>query len=122
MDENLLEKPDFLTEAEYKIIKEHSEASVKLVKRSGLKDRIILDGIREHHERLDGSGYPHSLTVKRISQFGKILAVCDVFDALITEKPYRGAYNTFNASALLRDEYKNKLDNDYIHLLIKNLK
>lgn len=122
LDESLIDKPDFLTEAEYKTIKEHSEASVKLAKRSGLKDRKILNGIREHHERLDGSGYPHSLTVKRISQFGKILAVCDVFDALITEKPYRGAYNTFNASALLRDEYKNKLDNDYIHLLIKSLK
>lgn len=122
LDESLIDKPDFLTEAEYKIIKEHSEASVKLAKRSGLKDRKILNGIREHHERLDGSGYPHSLTVKRISQFGKILAVCDVFDALITEKPYRGAYNTFNASALLKDEYKNKLDNDYIHLLIRSLK
>jgi len=122
LDESLLDKPDFLTEAEYKIIKEHSEASVKLAKRSGLKDRRMLNAIREHHERLDGSGYPCALTVKRIGQFGKILAVCDVFDALITEKPYRGAYNTFNASALLRDEYKNKLDSEYVHILIKNLK
>ena len=122
LDESLLDKPDLLTEAEYKLIKEHSEASVKLAKRSGLKDRKILNAIREHHERLDGSGYPRALTVNRIGQFGKILAVCDVFDALITEKPYRGAYNTFNASSLLRDEYKNKLDSDYIHILIKNLK
>lgn len=122
LDESLLEKPDLLTEAEYKLIKEHSEASVKLAKRSGLKDRKMLNAIREHHERLDGSGYPRALTAKRIGQFGKIVAVCDVFDALITEKPYRGAYNTFNASALLRDEYKNKLDSDYIHILIKNLK
>lgn len=122
LDESLLDKPDLLTEAEYKLIKEHSEASVRLAKRSGLKDRRMLNAIREHHERLDGSGYPQALTVKRIGQFGKILGVCDVFDALITEKPYRGAYNTFNASALLRDEYKNKLDSDCIQLLIKNLK
>lgn len=119
---SLIEKPDFLTEAEYAIMKEHSEASVKFAKKSGLKDRKILNGIREHHERLDGSGYPQSLAGKNISQFGKILAVCDVFDALITEKPYRGAYNTFNASALLRDEYKNKLDSECIHILIKNLR
>lgn len=122
LDESLLDKPDFLTQAEFKVIQEHVAASVRFAKRSGLKDRIILNAIKEHHERLDGSGYPNALVGKRIGQFGMILAVCDVFDALITQKPYRGAYSTFNASSLLRDEYKNKLDMKYINILIKNLK
>jgi HD-GYP domain-containing protein (c-di-GMP phosphodiesterase class II) len=91
------------------------------VKKAGIKDRLILDGIKHHHERLDGSGYPDGLKIKRISEFGQILAVCDVFDALITVKPYRGAYSTFNALKLMRKEYKDRLNVKYINIFIKLL-
>lgn len=122
IDENLLDKPDMLSVLEFKMIQAHVDASVTLVKQSGLKDRVILNAIKEHHERLDGSGYPRKLKESLLSQFGKIIAVCDVFDALITQKPYRAAYSTFNASSLLREEYKGKLDTRCIHSLIKNLR
>lgn len=122
LDEKLLNKQDRLSEAEFKTIQTHSDASVHLARKSGFSDRIILNAMREHHERLDGSGYPGSLVENRISQFGKIVAVCDVFDALITQKPYRKAYTTFDALRLIRSEYKNKLDMGYVDILIKHLK
>ncbi|WP_333804333.1 HD-GYP domain-containing protein [Sulfurospirillum sp.] len=122
LDESLLKKPDFLNEDEVQKVQTHSEASVNLVKRSGIKDRIILNAIKEHHERLDGSGYPHGMNGSRISPFAKIIAICDMFDALITIKPYRGAYSTYNALSLIRDESKNRLDADYVKLLIKHLR
>ncbi|MFB1009712.1 MAG: HD domain-containing phosphohydrolase, partial [Sulfurospirillum sp.] len=122
LDESLLNKPDFLNEDEKRKIQTHSETSVYLVKRSGLKDRIVLNAIKQHHERLDGSGYPHGIDSSRISPFAKIIAICDMFDALITIKPYRGAYSTYNALSLMREEYKNRLDPDYIKLLIKHLR
>ncbi|MDD3344092.1 MAG: HD domain-containing protein [Sulfurospirillaceae bacterium] len=121
VDENLIIKPDFLTELEHQKIQAHSVASIKLVKQSGLKDRHILAAIKDHHERLDGSGYPSGLQDKRISKFGKIIAVCDMFDSLITVKRYRGAYTTFNALSLMRYENKNKLDMVFVNILIKLL-
>ena len=121
IDESLLDKPDLLTDKEFDLVKQHSLDSVKIVKKAGIKDRLILDGIKHHHERLDGSGYPDGLKIKRISEFGQILAVCDVFDALITVKPYRGAYSTFNALKLMRKEYKDRLNVKYINIFIKLL-
>ena len=120
--ETLLKKPDFLDEDEIKIVQTHSDASVNLVKRSGLKERVVINAIREHHERLDGSGYPEGLKSPRISKFAKIIAICDMFDALITIKPYRGAYSTYNALSLMRDESRHRLDVDYVKLLIKHLR
>lgn len=122
LDESLLNKPDMLNNREFEIIKIHAEASASLVRKSGLNDRIILAAIRGHHERLDGSGYPSGLVGSRISQFAQILAVCDMFDALITLKPYRGAYTTYNALNLMRIEGRNKLRMEYINLLIQHSK
>lgn len=122
IDEALLDKPDMLTDEEFEIIKSHSERSVKLASINDFKDRDILKAISDHHERLDGSGYPHGYKKDRISQFGKILAVCDVFDALITIKPYRGAYTTFNALMQIKSSFKGKLDLKYVTILIKLLK
>ena len=122
IDEALLDKPDMLSEEEFNIVKNHSLKSVSIVKKAGLKDKVIIDAIKHHHERLDGSGYPHALHAKLISQFGQILAVCDVFDALITIKPYRGAYSTYNALTLIGVEYKHKLNMKYVNIFIKLLK
>jgi len=122
VDENLLEKPDHLTEDEFDLIKKHAVESILLIKRAGLKDRLIIESIRHHHERLDGSGYPEGIKEKRISQFGQIVGICDVFDALITTKPYRGAYSTYNALTVIGKEYKNKLNMKYVNKFIKLLK
>lgn len=121
VDPNLLDKPDLLTKDELNTIKKHTEITIKLLMENDLKDRAILNAIKEHHEKLDGSGYPYGLMELRISEFGKILAVCDVFDALITIKPYRGAYSTMNALRVIQNDYKNKLDMQYVTILIKHL-
>lgn len=121
LDEALLKKSDFLSEREYHHMQRHADASASIVQKSGLKDRVIVHAIKEHHERLDGSGYPKGLHDEYITQFGKIIAVCDVFDALITIKPYRGAYSTYNALQLMRSAEKERLDMKYINVLIKCL-
>ena len=122
VDESLLDKPDYLNEEEFEIVKKHVVESIIILKKAGLKDRLIIDGIRGHHEMLDGSGYPNGFKEIRISEFGQILAVCDVFDALVTIKPYRGAYTTYNALKLINEEYKNKLNMKFVNIFIKLLK
>lgn len=121
IDEALLDKPDLLEDNEFKIIKEHASKSAQITKNLGFHDKIILRTICEHHERLDGSGYPLGFTDTQIYEFAKIIAVADVFDALTTIKPYRGAYSTFNALMLVKKEFKNKLDLKYVAILIKLL-
>lgn len=122
IDESLLDKPEKLSKEEFELMKSHSQNSVSIAKRNGFTNPKLLLGIMEHHERLDGSGYPRGLREHNLSPFGKILAVCDVFDALTTVKPYRGAYTTFNALMLIKQDFKHKLDMKYVLILIKLLK
>jgi HD-GYP domain-containing protein (c-di-GMP phosphodiesterase class II) len=68
--------------------------------------RLVLD----HHERLDGSGYPRGLTAEALDVDTRILAVCDVYDALISTRVYRQAWTHDRAFALLCSEAGDKLD------------
>lgn len=122
IDERLINKADLLNEDEFKLVKLHTVKGVNLATKSGVKDAIILKGISQHHEFLNGSGYPNAFSKNSISEFAQIIAVCDVFNALITVKPYRGAYSTFNALGLIKDEFQNKLNMTYVNILIKLLK
>jgi len=94
----ILNKPDKLTPNEYEIIKTHALEGEKnierIVSRSGseafLHHAKLFAGY--HHERWDGSGYPHGLKELDIPLQGRILAVADVYDALVSERPYKRAY------------------------------
>ncbi len=91
MPVQILNKPGALTDEEYSLIKTHAEKGYELLSAcfdagSGAA-RIAL----EHHERLDGSGYPKNLKGSQISDFGKITAVADVYDAMTTDRPHRKA-------------------------------
>ena len=66
--------------------------------------------VRDHHERLDGSGYPRGLSADQIDLDTRILTVCDVYDALISKRVYRGAWSHDEAMALLRRETEYALD------------
>ena len=64
----------------------------------------------DHHERLDGSGYPRGLAGPSITLDARILAVCDVYDALISTRVYRDAFTHEQAMAILREEAGAKLE------------
>ncbi|NOQ32265.1 MAG: HD domain-containing protein [Helicobacteraceae bacterium] len=65
-------------------MKNHPEQGYILAKKIGITSDKILSGIRHHHEKSDGSGYPDKLISEEINLFPKIIAICDVFDALST--------------------------------------
>jgi putative nucleotidyltransferase with HDIG domain len=85
---HILNKLGELTDAEFTIIKAHAEVGAEIFKGLGV-EWPIARMIREHHERLDGSGYPDGLTGDEILLQSKILCVADVIDAIITHRPYR---------------------------------
>ena len=86
----ILSKPTRLSEAEFAIIKGHSEAGWELLEPAGLPASVT-DAVLQHHERLDGSGYPAGLEDDEIGEFGRIIAVADVVEAMSSHRPYRPA-------------------------------
>ena len=81
-----------------------------------------LEVIRHHHEKLDGSGYPDGLKGDEISMAARIMGVVDIYDALITDRPYRKGMSKEKALAILREEAEGgKLDKEVVEVLIKML-
>lgn len=107
--ETILNKPGRLTEAEFAVVKEHPVRGCAMVQHLRSLERA-LGGIRSHHERLDGSGYPDGLAGDAIPLEARIIAVADVYDALTSHRPYRAAWPPERALALIESEAGNKLD------------
>lgn len=85
----ILNKPSKLTDEEYEIMKTHPISAVMLLK--SLVSNDVLRAIESHHEKLDGTGYPYGRKADNIHSYGKILAVCDVYDALTSDRSYKKA-------------------------------
>jgi hypothetical protein len=97
----ILSKPGRLTAEEYDVVKEHPMRGFEVIGRiASLHEE--LPGVLHHHEWYDGSGYPHGLRGEEIPLAARILAVADVYDALTSERPYRGALSPDEALAHLR--------------------
>lgn len=84
----ILRKPDRLTPEEYEIIKRHPRLGELIVSAIPGMESIV-DGVRSHHERWDGNGYPDQLAGDKIPFLGRLLAVADAFSAMTTDRPYR---------------------------------
>ncbi|OZM56933.1 phosphohydrolase [Lottiidibacillus patelloidae] len=89
--ENILNKPGKLTKEEFEIIKKHPSDGADMLIGTNYKELAPI--IEQHHERLDGSGYPKGLKGEEILLEAKIIAVCDTFDAMTEDRSYRKAFN-----------------------------
>lgn len=108
--ESILKKPDSLDDYEYAVIKLHPERGRELLNELGGFDENVRRLVLDHHERLDGSGYPRGLHGDDIDLATRILSVCDVYDALVSPRVYRPAWPQDDALALLHDESGSAFD------------
>lgn len=117
LNENILNKSKKLTQEEFDYIKTHVIESVDIIK-SFLKDKDILSAVEQHHENVDGSGYPKGLNKEEIDNRAKIISICDVYDALTSNRTYRHKYS--HAKALEEmSKMKNKFDPHLYEAFIK---
>jgi putative nucleotidyltransferase with HDIG domain len=100
---SILEKPGSLDPSETEIMKRHPIIGYDLLKDIPDISPEILDGVRHHHEYLDGSGYPDGLTPPEISDLVRLLTISDIFAALIESRPYKPAMPRQNAYKMLCD-------------------
>ena len=102
--DSILQKPASLDDEEFAVIRCHPEWGQELIEELGGFSSLVVGLVLDHHERLDGSGYPRGLSADELGLETRVLAVCDVFDALISRRVYREAWSEAEALALLRRE------------------
>ncbi len=93
MPMEVLNKPGKLTDEEFRIIKSHPVEGHRLLVEGGGAGEVSLDVCLHHHEKVDGSGYPKGLKGDDISLFAKMGAVCDVYDAITSNRPYKNGWD-----------------------------
>ena len=117
----ILNKPGALTDDEFAVIKEHPARGYAMI--ANIRSlHAELGGIRSHHERLDGSGYPDGLVGDAIPLIARIIAVGDVFDALTSPRPYRGPWSREQALALLDAGMGTQFDATVVAALHRSLR
>lgn len=97
----ILNKAGKLTEEEFGIMKNHSLFGYQILKEKGGIPKEVLMGVLQHHEKLNGKGYPMSATVEKIHPYAKILSIADIYDALVTERPYKKAFSQQDAIEMI---------------------
>jgi HD-GYP domain-containing protein (c-di-GMP phosphodiesterase class II) len=102
--ESILQKPGALDDDEYAVIKLHPERGQELLNELGGFDEAVARLVLDHHERLDGTGYPRGIEGAELDLATRILAVSDVYDALVSSRVYRPAWPQDRALSLLHDE------------------
>lgn len=121
ISKTILNKPDNLTVEEYAKMKKHAELGFQILRQYPEISLLSAHIAYQHHERLDGSGYPRNLTKDEIHDFAKIVAVADVYDSLMSDRPYRPSY-TFNQSlSILKSMAGHHLDPQIIEALASNI-
>ena len=121
IDSKIFNTDDSLSEEDFNTVKSHPLLGYNIVKEINFLDKSVAQGILMHHERLDGSGYPLGLKDDSISQFGKIIAIADVFDAINSNRSYRKKKSPFEALEIIKKESFGKLDYKYSNIFLHHM-
>lgn len=112
------EKKSTLTESEFEEIRKHPYYSYMLVENLSTIKEVMKEAIYQHHERLNGSGYPKGERIGSISDFAQIIAVADVFHAMTSERLYRSKQSPFKVIEMIKEEEFGKFDIKVVQALM----
>ena len=97
----VLNKKDKLTDEEFELMKQHSTFGYQILREKGDVSEAILLGVLQHHEKMNGKGYPFGYGRDKISLYARIISVADIYDALVTERPYKKAFSQRDAVEMI---------------------
>ena len=115
----ILNKPGKLTDEDFDRIKVHPASGHALLVEGAGVGAIPLDVCLHHHEKSNGSGYPHGLTVDKLSLFAKMGAVCDVYDAITSDRPYKAGWDPAGAIRKMNEWSQGHFDTRVFQAFIK---
>jgi HD-GYP domain-containing protein (c-di-GMP phosphodiesterase class II) len=121
IDYEIINKNGKLSDEEFAHMKCHPALGHEIALKLGIDDERVLSGIRHHHEKIQGGGYPDNLKGEQISYFARIIGVCDVFDALSTKRSYKDPMSSFESLLLMKQQMSEHLDMDIVNAFIKML-
>lgn len=119
---NILNKPGRLLEEEMAVMRMHTVYGLDLIKEIPDLTPQILEGVVQHHERLDGKGYPFKLSAEKIAEFGRIIAVADIYDALTSDRVYHKKTTPFAVVEVLVREMFDALDPRICAVFLNNVR
>ncbi|MGE5336479.1 MAG: HD-GYP domain-containing protein [Gemmatimonadota bacterium] len=117
----ILNKPAKLTDAEFARVKQHPELGHRLLVEGGGAGPLPLDVCLHHHEKIDGTGYPHGLKADEISLYAKMGAVCDVYDAVTSNRLYKGGWQPAEAIRKMAEWSSHHFDERIFHAFVKSV-
>jgi putative nucleotidyltransferase with HDIG domain len=121
MPMEVLNKPGKLTDAEFTVIKSHPVEGHKLLQAAGNIHPLVLEVCLHHHEKADGSGYPDRLKADEISLFAKMGAVCDVYDAITSNRPYKTGWDPAESLRKMAEWAEGHFDQKVFQGFVKSL-
>jgi HD-GYP domain-containing protein (c-di-GMP phosphodiesterase class II) len=121
MPMDVLNKPGKLTEAEFSIIKTHPVEGHRMLLTGRDVSPLVLDVCLHHHEKTDGSGYPKGLKADEISLFAKMGAVCDVYDAITSNRPYKSGWDPAESLRKMAEWSSGHFDGKVFQAFVKSL-
>ncbi len=116
----ILNKPGKLTDAEFGTMRRHPEAGSKMLRDIQQVSALVLDVCLHHHEKFDGTGYPHRLAGEQISLFARMGAVCDVYDAITSDRPYKRGWDPAESIRKMA-EWKGHFDEKVFQAFVKSV-
>lgn len=117
----ILNKPAKLDEKEFIEIKKHPVYSYEMLKNSNELSLKVLEGIKHHHERPNGTGYPDGVSGDAVSLYARITAVSDVYDAMVSKRCYKDEHSPFEILAQLQESRFSNLDVHIVNIFLKNI-
>lgn len=121
MPADVLNKPGKLTDEEFRLIQRHPERGHELLAQSGEASDVVLDVCLHHHEKTDGSGYPHRLAGDAISLHARMGAVCDVYDAITSNRPYKQGWDPAESIGRMAEWRRGHFDEAVFQAFVKSL-
>ncbi|UTA47345.1 HD-GYP domain-containing protein [Simiduia sp. 21SJ11W-1] len=117
----VLNKPGRLTDEEFVIVKAHPEKGHALLQEAGTASAAVMDACLHHHEKVDGSGYPHGLANDDITLLSKMTAVCDVYDAITSNRPYKRGWDPAESLRKMAEWSEGHFDQQVFQAFVKSI-
>ena len=117
----LIVKPGAYTPRELAIMRTHVSRGERILNEDGRLAQLGMFAVSQHHERMDGEGYPRKLLAPNLHLFGRVTAIADVYDALTSERTYKRALSGFDALQLMRTQMASHFDQSLLHQFIRVL-
>ena len=115
----IINKPGSLTRQEFELVRKHADYAARLMQECGEYDPRVIEIVRHHHERIDGSGYPSGLRGHEVPQYAQVVAIADIYESITTDKPYKKALPPSTALTRLHRRAGTHFDKQLVESFIR---